>query len=344
MPRTRSLALSELRIGALTVTALIVGAAVIFMLSGQGGFFWQRYHLKARFAEVPGLKVGAPVRVAGIETGSVTAITFAGSGVEVEFVLSRAMQPQVTTAAVASLGSLSLLGQSTVDIRPSAAGQPIPEWGYLPTGRSSSPLGAVTDNAAQSLVELTKLLQGLRQGQGTAGRLITDDQLYKEVQNMVAASEAVIASVRRGRGTVGKLVNDPSVYNDLDGALTRLNALLARIDSGEGSLGQLVKDDRLARSLTSATENLDSVAQKLNKGEGTAGRLLTDAAMYDRISGLAERLDRLVARLDQGEGTVGQLLQDRQLYENMNGAASELRALVADVRKNPKKYLKLSLF
>jgi hypothetical protein len=108
MPRTRSLALSELRIGALTVTALIVGAAVIFMLSGQGGFFWQRYHLKARFAEVPGLKVGAPVRVAGIEAGSVTAIrSRAGVG---SSSCSRAMQPQVSPRG-GVLGSLSLLGR-----------------------------------------------------------------------------------------------------------------------------------------------------------------------------------------------------------------------------------------
>jgi phospholipid/cholesterol/gamma-HCH transport system substrate-binding protein len=346
MPRTRSLALSELRIGALTVTALIIGATAIFMLSSQSGFFWQRYHLKARFPEVPGLAVGAPVRVAGIESGTVTAITYVGSGVDVEFELSRKLEPEITTGAVASLGSLSLLGQSTVDIRPSATGQPIPEWGYVRSGRSSGQFGSVTASATESLDQLTKLLEGVRRGQGTVGRLFTDEQLYQEIQAMVSASEAVVASVRAGRGTVGKLVNDPSVYDDLNGALTRLNALLARIDAGEGSLGQFVKDDRLARSLTSATDNLDTVVQKLNKGEGTAGKLLTDAGLYDRINSLAERLDRLVARLDQGQGTAGQLLQDRQLYENMNGAASELRALLAEVRKDPKKYLnmKLSLF
>ena len=38
---------------------------------GGNGFFWQRYSLKTRFANVAGLKAGSPVRVAGKEVGSV---------------------------------------------------------------------------------------------------------------------------------------------------------------------------------------------------------------------------------------------------------------------------------
>jgi phospholipid/cholesterol/gamma-HCH transport system substrate-binding protein len=344
MPRTRSLALSELRIGALTVTALILAATIIFMLSGRGGFSWQQYHLKARFAEVPGLEVGAPVRVAGIEAGSVTAISVVGAAVDVEFTVSRAMQPQITSNSMASLGSASLLGQTTLDIRPALRGEPIREWGYVASGRPTSQLAVAADSATASLDEFTKLLQGLRQGKGTVGQLFTDEALYREIQTMVSASEAVVSRVRRGQGTLGRLASDPSVYNDLDAALSRLNALLARVEAGEGTLGRLVNDDRLAQSLTSGTERLDAVATKLDEGQGTAGKLLNDPAMYDSLTALSERIDRLLTRLEQGEGSAGQLLQDRRLYENMNAAASELRALVADVRENPKKYLKFSLF
>jgi phospholipid/cholesterol/gamma-HCH transport system substrate-binding protein len=344
MPRTRSLALSELRIGALTITALILGATIIVMLSSRGGFFWQNYHLKARFAEVPGLKVGAPVRVAGIEAGSVSAIGIVGAAVDVEFVVSRAMHSEITGGSVASLGSLGLLGETTLDIRPAAAGEPIPEWGYLASGRPSGQLAGAAESATASLNELTRLLQGLRQGQGTVGRLFMDEALYGEIQAMVSASETVVTRIKDGQGTLGKFVSDPSVYNDLDASLSRLNALLARIDAGEGSLGRLMKDDRLVQSLTSASDKLDDVATRLDSGQGTAGKLLTDSGMYDRLNSLSERLDRLLTRLEQGEGSAGQLLQDRRLYENMNEAASELRELVADVRKNPRKYLKFSLF
>lgn len=346
MPRTRSLTLSELRIGALTVVVLVVVATAIFMLSGQGGFFWQRYHLKARLGAVPGLTTGAPVRVAGIEAGTVTGIALTGSEVEVTFDLSRSLQQRVTTDSIASLGSASLLGQSTLDITPSVRGQPIPEWGYVPTRRNGAQIGDVARNATESLAGLTELLQGVRKGEGTLGLLLTDDGLYREIQKLVTAADAVATNLQAGRGTAGRLVNDPSIYEDLRTSVTTLRSLLTRVEAGEGSLGRLLNDDRLSTSLTAASGHAEEVVGRLNRGEGTAGKLLTETELYDRTNRLTERLDTLVARLGQGEGTAGQLLQDRQLYENMNGAANELKALVAEIRSNPKKYLtfKVSLF
>ena len=43
MPRTRSLAWAELKIGLVSMFALVMAALLIFLLSGEGGFFWQRY-------------------------------------------------------------------------------------------------------------------------------------------------------------------------------------------------------------------------------------------------------------------------------------------------------------
>ena len=77
MPRTRSLAWSELKIGLLTLLAVAIAMLLIFMLSGEGGFSWQQYGLKAIFTNVPGLKPGAPVRVAGVEVGGVAGLVFA---------------------------------------------------------------------------------------------------------------------------------------------------------------------------------------------------------------------------------------------------------------------------
>ena len=42
MPRTRSLKWSELKIGIMAVVALLIAAALILALGGEGGFFWQR--------------------------------------------------------------------------------------------------------------------------------------------------------------------------------------------------------------------------------------------------------------------------------------------------------------
>src|SRR5436190_21027275 len=116
MPRTRSLAWSELKIGVVAVVALVITAVTIFTLTGSRGFFWQRYRLKTRFDNVAGLNKGAPVRVAGVEVGQVTGLEFAGEKVDVLFEVHKEEQARITTGSVAKLGSISLLGQGAVDI------------------------------------------------------------------------------------------------------------------------------------------------------------------------------------------------------------------------------------
>ncbi len=346
MPRTRSLAWSELKIGLLAVIAVVLAAMLTFLVGGEGGFFWQRYHLKTRFANVQGLKDGAVVRVAGVDVGKVTDVAFAGAQVEVIMEVSDTMRSRITDHSRASIGSLSLLGEPIVDISPSSDGTPIGDWGYVAASHSPRQLADVAENASRGLQEATRLLHGLREGQGTVGRLFTDDRLYRDIDGLVAAAERVASQLAQGKGTAGKLLTDPEAYQNLLTALRNLDEMTARINAGEGSIGALLKDDTLAKSFASTGRNLDALTRKMNEGDGTMGRLVNDRQLYDRLNALAGRLDEVSTKLDAGEGTMGQLLRDKQLYENMNGAATELRALVGDIRKDPKKYLnvKVSIF
>src|SRR6187551_132964 len=104
MPRTRSLAWSELKIGVLTIFALVIAAVTVFMLTGGKGFPWQRYSLKTRFGNVAGLKPGSPVRLAGVEVGSVQDVDLTGEEVDVIFEVNRDFQSRITTDSIATLG------------------------------------------------------------------------------------------------------------------------------------------------------------------------------------------------------------------------------------------------
>lgn len=346
MPRTRSLAWSELKIGVVTIAAVVLAAVLVFSLTGSRGFFWQRYALKTRFSNVAGLAPGSPVRIAGVEVGSVAAVAFAGEVVDVTFQVREDYRPIITSNSVARLGSVSLLGESAVDITPSSAGTPIPDWGYVPQGKAAAMLADVTDQASQGINELTALLQDVRGGRGTVGKLMTDDQLYAELNRFVTTATALTEGIRSGRGTVGKLLNDPATANALEASLKNIESLTRQINSGEGSLGKLLKDESFSRSLTSATTNLDKLVAGMNAGEGTLGKLAKDPVLFNRLNAVTERLETLVTRLNEGEGTAGQLLKDKRLYENMNKVTNELSALIAEITKNPKKYLnvKVSIF
>jgi phospholipid/cholesterol/gamma-HCH transport system substrate-binding protein len=346
MPRTRSLAWAELRIGLLAIFAVVITAVTIFMLTGSRGFFWQQYSLKTRFPDVAGLKPGSPVRVAGVEVGTVDVVELVGEQVDVTMSIHQDMQSRITSLSTASLGSVSLLGESAVDITPSTSGTAIPEGGYVPFGGEKAQLDDVAAGAARGIEEITGLVKDLREGRGTAGKLLADEALYVELRRFAATAGDLVTSLREGQGTIGRLVNDPKVAESLEQSLGNIQAVTERLRAGEGSLGQLLTDDSFSRSLSSASANLEAIAAKVNRGEGTAGKLVTDDALYTRLTSVTERLDQLVARLNDGQGTAGQLLKDEQLYENMNGAVSDLRTLIAEIRKDPKRYLtvRVSIF
>ena len=151
------------------------------------------------------------------------------------------------------------------------------------------------------------------------------------LQELSAAGTVVVQRGRGGGYRVGAF------------SLDNLQTVTARINRGEGALGRFLNDEAMARSLSNTTANLDQVTGRLSRGEGTAGKLLTDQQLYDRLNSMANRIDQVTAGLEAGRGTAGALLRDQQLYENMNGAVAELRGLLAEIKKDPRKYLRVSV-
>src|SRR3954469_3644008 len=147
MPRTRSLAWSELKVGLLTIAALVLAAIMVFALNGSGGFSWQRYPLKVVFANIAGLNEGAQVRIAGVPVGTVTGVDFTGDKVEVTFEIAKTMRPRVTNASRAVLGAVSLLGESAAAFWAASNGTPMRDWGYVPAGAIPASIADVTSSA-----------------------------------------------------------------------------------------------------------------------------------------------------------------------------------------------------
>jgi len=346
MPRTRSLAWSELKIGIMAVAALALTAILVVAVGGASGFAWERYDLKTSFENVQGLKSGAIVRVAGVEVGKVTKVALAGSGVEVVLSLKKENQVRVTTDSRASIGAMSLLGEPLIDVSPAATGTPLKDGDFIKSNKPATQLADVAGTANDSILEATALMKDIRAGKGTVGKLFTDEALYREFNAFVASANAVTASINSSRGTLGKLTNDPRAYDSLNASLANLRDMTQRINAGEGSLGQLLKDDRLAKSLTATSGNFEQISGRLTRSDGTAGKLLNEKELYDRLNSTIGRLDELTRSLNQGEGTAGRLLHDKEMYDNMNSAAKELKELIAAIKQDPKKYLnvRVSIF
>ena len=343
MPRTRSIVWSELKLGIVGVVAVLMATVLVVAVGGQGGFFWQRYPIKTQFDNVQGMKSGSVVRLSGKDVGKVTAVDFVGKRVEVTMEISKDVRPLVTTDSLATIGSLSLLGESIVDLSAAPAGRPLNDWEYVKSGVGGGPFGELQTKVTNSVDEATKLLEGIRAGQGTLGKFVTDEALYRDIDTFVTSATQVTRAINEGKGTLGAMMKDPSAYNSLKASLENLQNVTERMKDDQSPLGRMLNDHAMGKSLGTTVTNLEAVTARLNNGEGTAGKLLTDRQLYDRLNSMADRVDQLVNNLNAGKGTAGQLLHDQQLYETMNRAAGELRDLLADIRKDPKKYLRVSV-
>ncbi len=343
MPRTRSVTWSELKLGVIGITTLALVATMVVAIGGQGGFSWQRYPLKTSFADAMGLKPGAVVRLNGKDVGTVTRVDLVGAAVEVAFEVRKEVRELITTDSSATIGSLSLLGEPSVDLRAATTGRVLADGELVPAADVAPTIGELSSTANVSLRQIEEILADLRAGRGTFGQLLADDRLYQELASFSASAAAVTRALREGEGTLGRLLKDPAAAESLRQSMANLESITDRIDRGDGALGRLLTDSSVGTSIARTTENLATATARLNSDEGTAGKLMTDPQLYDRLNAVAGRAETLLASLESGEGTGGLLLRDQSLYENMNKAVTELNALLEEIRKDPKKFLRVSV-
>ena len=340
--RTRSVVWSELKLGIVGVVAIALVTVLILAVGGQGGFFWQRYPLLTRFDDVHGLKTGAVVRVNGMEVGRVTSIDFAGSQIEVAMTVAKRVRPLITTDSHAAIGSLSLLGEPIVEIRAASSGDPLDDGAYVRADQLGG-IHALGTTASRGVAEAADLMADLREGNGTLGRLIADDSLYRELEALTFAARRVSHQLEHGGGSLGLLLHDPQAYTALDAALSDLRAITTGIRAGQGSLGRLVTDDSLSRSLTQVSRNLELITARIVGDEQAARAPADEVGMLARVDTLTLRLGRLTADLESGRGSAGRMMSDARLYENVDAAATELRGLLADIRRDPQRYLRVQV-
>jgi phospholipid/cholesterol/gamma-HCH transport system substrate-binding protein len=358
----------EIRVGLFLVVAFLILIA-LFELVGKETIFARMLEYRTSFKSIPGLKLGDPVRLAGVNVGTVRDIRVIGARVEV--VMRVKPGTPVKTDSIATIKLTSLLGTNFVDLTfGSPAAQIAPGGSLL---QSSEPpdlntllarlndaagdiqtlakqfnegLGKSIEPISSAFQTMDKIAKKIEKGEGTLGRLIADDGLYREIRGMAADLHQVSDRIAKGQGTLGKLLADDALYGDLRslsadlrGTTGSLNRVMKDIESGKGSLGKLVRDESLyneARGtlgeMREALTGLRTASKRINEGKGTLGKLVNDEALYNDMRGAVASLNGIMKKVERGEGTLGKLVNDESLYftakdslKKMGKAADQLQ-------------------
>lgn len=361
MAQRKQLTWTELRVGLFVLVGLSVLAAGIFYVTGAGTL-GPKYRLVTYLPEVSGLANGAPVRLDGVEVGNVETIRIAprapekavdrNRNIEVVMRVGERYQKYILTDSAASLVTEGLLGNRYVDITRGITGVPLKDGQEVP-GTEEKAIKEVVERSADLLGNLQalsenvqELISGVKQGKGSLGKLLTDDQAYNHLNGILAKSDAMLADVREGKGTVGKLVTSDEMYNKVDKGLDNVNLILTDVRSQKGTLGKLLYDPSLYDEAKQALTNGNSMISDVRAGKGTLGKLVADDTLYTKLRQTTENVETATAKLNDNTTTVGKLFSDPKLYDSVTGLTGDLRLLIGDFRQNPKKFLhiKLSVF
>ena len=277
----------EITVGTLVLTGVAAFILGTMWLSGKESRSGRRV-VNVQFDDVGNMKRGNPVKVSGVQLGTVDEIAYRDVGnVLVTLNLDPRIEPKKD--ATAELSSVGLVGDVVIVFDP---------------GKSTEPLGpndVLTGTTERGLMDIG--------GELSSEAKATMESL-REVANKELAEDL--------RGTLRSFQRLANTYtgpaSELNATMIQLRQLSARVDSVLAStdLSRVVTNadstsvrfGRLADQYTVTGARLDSLLMKINRGEGTLGKLMTNDSMYTQLTDLSRSLKEFLDDLKKNPGKI----------------------------------------
>jgi phospholipid/cholesterol/gamma-HCH transport system substrate-binding protein len=354
MAQRKQLTWTELRVGLFVLVGLFILAVAIFYITGAG-ILGPKYRLYTYLPEVEGVATGAPVRLDGVAIGNVENValnprpTDRTQSIQLVLRIDKKFMSDVRTDSTASLVTEGLLGDRYVTIKRGLTGAPMQPNSTVP-GAPAVAMTAMVERGTDLLVtlntvsgELRGIVEQVKEGQGTVGKLITDPALYNNVNATVARLNSMVGSIQEGKGTAGKFITSDELYTKVNTTVDNVNDVIGAVKDQKGTAGKLIYDPAVYNSAKGFLDNGNAVLSDVRAGKGSLGKFATDEALYNNLRDASAQVRDASAKLNANEGTAGKLFTDPNLYDNLTGMTGDLRLLIGDFRKDPKKFLHVKL-
>src|SRR5215469_15904674 len=198
VPSEKQVRWSQLRVGLTVIFASVTLALLIFLMTGTTGIFTKKILVRAFVDNAGGLRVGAPVRLEGVDIGNVTRIRVvadpkrAVAPVEITMKVTTKYEDTMKNDCLASLNTAGVLGEVFVDLDcRQAKGSPMHTGDILPTR------------------DVPQLQDVVRASQGT----------LENVNILVKRLDDILSYVQSGQGSIGKVIYDPSLFDKANATL-----------------------------------------------------------------------------------------------------------------------------
>jgi len=330
----------ELAVGAVIVAALVV--AVLGTLWLQGTNFGQgTVRVEVLVQGVGQLREGNAVKFRGVTVGRVSLIEVEPGGDAVRLVMD--VQDDVLLGEDAAVLSApeSLFGDWQAEIVTLADA---PEFVYfeVPPADLSRDTVVLGGYAIPDISRLTaaadQISRNLRRLTDRVDRAFTEetaDQIRMAIGNIQLISADIRDLIDQQAVTFANVtVEVERAAGELSASATQARRTLERIDETL-TRGEV---DSILVSVRNASASIDLIAAEL---ASSTGRLDQTMARADSTFGSVQRI---TGRIEAGQGALGRLISDSTFAIRLENAAAQLDSLLADVKANPRRYVRLSIF
>jgi phospholipid/cholesterol/gamma-HCH transport system substrate-binding protein len=87
--------------------------------------------------------------------------------------------------------------------------------------------------------------------------------LFDDLKLTLDEARSVVNQVNAGQGTIGKLIKDEALYRETTTAMTNLREILQKINQGQGSVGQLVNDPAFINNAKLTLQKVEKATEGL---------------------------------------------------------------------------------
>jgi phospholipid/cholesterol/gamma-HCH transport system substrate-binding protein len=357
---------SKMKVGFVITVALLCLLVAVFFAGNIQDILTQKAEIKAQIPDLNGLRKGAPVWIFGLEVGFVRNIHLSPQyGPIVTMEVKKDVLRFIKQDSQASIQTMGLLGDKFVEIgagSPSAG--PIQRGGMI-KGKTQVELQDVIATSVSTINKTTEFigrlddfLTKIETGQGTIAKFITDPTIYNNLSKTTSVLLATLQEIRDSKGTLKMVLEDPSFYNKMVAAAANLEELTRTVKESSGTLRKLIEDPSLYEKMSASashvegfSKRLEEFASKIAEARGTFNKLVEDPELYENLNRGSKLLSSILERIDKGEGTLGSVVRSDELYKGFSQALlefrklnEELETLLKDIRQNPKRYFKFSVF
>ena len=278
----------------------------INFLKGKNLLSHQR-RFYAVYSDARGLIKANPVTISGMRVGLVDNIYFDPSyngKVIVEMVITDNIP--IPNNSVAVITSPSLIGSMSVNIT-----------------RGNSEIEAHSGDTL-----LSSISGGMLEEVGNQLMPLKD-----KIEKVVVTLDSVVLAVNN--------ILDTTTQKNVSQSIAHLEVTMKNLEATSKKLNKIMSEE--GDKVGTIMDNATNITDKLSAVSDSLAQADLAATIRD-IDSTVLVLRTTISEINAGKGTVGKLMTEDSLYKHVDVTVERLNELLDNISKNPKKYLKFSVF